>query len=103
MPNTKDAAAAAGAGCADSARLCDSRDCRKLLHKLLLCSKWKGTAYYCKDCQVRPVSRAPVRVCTQAYPHACTHAISLTLTPSRSPLPPRLFQPHADQGVEGRA
>ena len=104
MANTKDAAAAAGAAeCADSARLCDYKDCRKLLHKLLLCSKCKRTAYCCKECQVRPVSSAPVRVCTQAYPHACTHAISLTLTPSRSPLPPRLFQPHADQGVEGRA
>ena len=56
MANTKDAAAAAGAAeCADSARLCDYKDCRKLLHKLLLCSKCKRTAYCCKECQVRPV------------------------------------------------
>ena len=55
MPNTKDAAAAAGAECADSARLCDYKDCRKPLHKLLLCSKCKRTAYCCKECQVRQV------------------------------------------------
>ena len=77
MANTKDAAAAAGAAeCADSARLCDYKDCRKLMHKLLLCSKCKRTAYCCKECQVRPVSRAPVRVCTQAYPHAHTPPFS---------------------------
>ena len=89
MPNTKEAAAAAGAAeCAVSARLCDYKDCRKPLHKLLLCSKCKCTAYCCKECQVRPVSRAPVRVCTQAYPHACTHTTTLTLTPSPCPPPP---------------
>ena len=56
MPNTKDAAAAAGAAeCADSARLCDYKDCRKPLHKLLFCSKCKRTAYCCRECQVRPV------------------------------------------------
>ena len=49
------AAAAADAECADSDRLCDYKDCRKLLHKLLFCSKCKRTAYCCRECQVRPV------------------------------------------------
>ena len=49
------AAAAADAECADSDRLCDYKDCRKPLHKLLFCSKCKRTAYCCRECQVRPV------------------------------------------------
>ena len=104
MANTKDAAAAAGAAeCTDSPRLCDYEDCRKPLHKLLLCSKCKRTAYCCKECQVRPVSRTPVRVCTRAYPQACTHATFLMLTPSPSPLPACFNRLLSDQGVEGRA
>ena len=54
MPNAKGSAAAAGADFADFAdfaRLCDYKDCRKPLHKLLLCSKCKRTAYCCKECQ----------------------------------------------------
>ena len=77
MSNTKDAAAAAGAECTDSVGLCDYKDCRKPLHKLLLCSKCKHTAYCCKECQVRPVSRAPVRV-HSGVPHMHAHTPSLS-------------------------
>ena len=45
------AAAAADAECADSDRLCDYKDCRKPLYKLLFCSKCKcteGKIVYCK-------------------------------------------------------
>ena len=105
MPNTKDAAAAAGAAeCADSARLCDYKDCRKPLHKLLLCSKCKRTAYCCKECQVRPVSRAPVHVHsgvpTCMHTHHHSHANSLTLFPVTPVCFTRML---SDQGVEGRA
>ena len=103
MPNTKDAAAVAGAAdCADSVRLCDYKDCGKPLHKVLRCSKCKRTAYCCKECQVRPVSRAPVHV--HSGVHTCmhtqhlSHANSLTL----SPLTPACFTPHAVRSRRGR-
>ena len=35
-----------------SVRLCDYADCRKVLHKVLLCTKCKDVAYCSKDCQV---------------------------------------------------
>ena len=35
-----------------SVRLCDYADCRKPLHKVLLCTKCKDVAYCSKDCQV---------------------------------------------------
>ena len=98
------AAAAADAECADSDRLCDYKDCRKPLHKLLLCSKCKRTAYCCKECQVRPVSRAPVHVHsgvpTCMHTHHHSHANSLTLSP---PAPACFTRMLSDQGVEGRA
>ena len=104
MPNTKEAAAAAGAECADSDRLCDYKDCRKPLHKLLRCSKCKRTAYCCKECQVRPVSRAPVHVHsgvpTCMHTHHHSHANSLTLS---TPIPVCFTRMLSDQGVEGRA
>jgi len=49
------AAETADAERADSGRLCDYKDCRKPLHKLLFCSKCKCTAYCGRECQVRPV------------------------------------------------
>ena len=76
MPNTKDAAAAAGTECADSVRLCDYKDCRKPLYKLLLCSKCKRTAYCCKECQVRPVSRALGHVHSGVPAPLHTHTLS---------------------------
>jgi len=103
MSNTGDAAAAAGAECADS-RACDNKDCRKTQHKLLLCSKCKRTAYCCKECQVRPVSRAPVRVQsgvpTCMHTHHLSPANSLTVSP---PAPACFTRMLSDQGVEGRA
>lgn len=98
------AAAAADAECADSDRLCDYKDCRKPLHKLLFCSKCKRTAYCCKECQVRPVSRAPVHVHsgvpTCMHTHHHSHANSLTLS---TPTPACFTRMLSDQGVEGRA
>ena len=98
------AAAAADAECADSDRLCDYKDCRKPLHKLLFCSKCKRTAYCCKECQVRTVSRAPVHVHsgvpTCMHTHHHSHANSLTLS---TPTPACFTRMLSDQGVEGRA
>ena len=98
------AAAAADAECADSDRLCDYKDCRKPLHKLLLSSKCKRTAYCCKECQVRPVSRAPVHVHsgvpTCMHTQHLSHANSLTLS---TPTPACFTRMLSDQGVEGRA
>jgi len=70
------AAAAADAECADSDRLCDYKDCRKPLHKLLRCSKCKRTAYCCKECQVRPVSRALGHVHSGVPAPLHTHTLS---------------------------
>ena len=103
MSNTGDAVAAAGAECADSDRPCDNKDCRKLLFKLLLCSKCKHTAYCCKECRVRPVSRAPVHVQSGVPTCMHTHHLSPANSLTMFPLTPAYFtRMLSDQGVEGR-
>ena len=81
MPATGDAAGG----------VCDHKDCRKALLKLLRCSKCKHTSYCSKECQVRLVSCAPLALTRSTdKQHSLSHANSHAPPSLHSHAAPRL-------------